>query len=266
MNKQQIIDLWKSVGWNNSKDYHNCLISGKRPDDVIGWQLSPERINPKEFWKATDEVFFTDTVSNCCLDLGDTHSIEVANYKNHLIPLFLGLYGGMEFAMMNCRRKFKATNIAEIGFGYGSFEDLFIDKHRLDIDYYCGFDIVPRKDYVIELGDDGTFTKDQTREYKERFNIFYSCNVFQHLSPFQITKYLNQIYHMLPFGGYFVFSYIKKPNSGETYHYGQRVEIMSKKEIKNLIKETGFKIWFAYKQNSDYSEQLDPIGFVLEKI
>ena len=196
MNKQEIIDLWKSVGWKDAKDYHNCLISGKRPDDVIGWQLSPDRINVKEFWKATDEVFSTDTVANCSSSLGETYSIETANYKNHLIPLFLGLYGGMEFAILNSNKKFEYTRIAEIGYGYGSFEEYFINKSLHRISYYEGYDIIPRKPNVTELGDDGTFTEVQSDINKDRFQIYYSCNVFQHLSPFQITKYLNQIYHV----------------------------------------------------------------------
>jgi hypothetical protein len=268
MLKEDIISLWKEVGWNNSKDYHDYILSNKdKHDHIIGDLLNPSKTNIKEFWKATDEVFSTDTVANCDINHGVNFSIERANYNNHLIPLFLGLYGGMEFAIFNSKRKFDYVNIAEIGCGFGSFRDHFISI-RNDIDLYTGFDVIPRKPEFIELSDDGNFTEEQVELYENTgtYNIFYSCNVFQHLDQNQISKYLNQVYRMLPFGGYFVFSYIKTPENGYTYHYGQKIEIMDLDLFKQKIKEAGFQIWFFYEQSDFNLNRLCPIGFVLEKI
>ena len=268
MTEDYIINLWKKVGWTSPKEYHNYLISGKEaPDDIIGSLLSPDKIDVKTFWKATDKWFFTDTVANCNNNLGISYSQKEANYHNHLIPLFLGLYGGVEFAIFNSKHKFGTAVIAEIGCGYGSFYEHYIKDHK-DIHLYTGFDIIPRTQGVVEIeGNDGSFSEDQITSYKEKFNIFYSCNVFQHLTETQITNYLKQIYQMLPHGGFFVFSYTKKPEQGYTYHYGQKIEIMDIDYFQQKIVQMGYKIWFNYEQNKDSDPHgLIPIGIVIEKI
>lgn len=268
MHKEEIIELWKSVGWNNTNDYHNDLIiDAKMPNKIIGDTLHPSKVNPKEFWKAADEVFLTDPVANHNNNPSDILDIEKANYQNHLIPLFLGLYGGMEFAIMNIKRKFNTVNIAEIGCGYGSFEEHFINQ-RNDIDMYFGFDIIKRTKETIELeGEDGTFSSSQVALYEggSPFNIFYSCNVFQHLSEEQISKYLKQVYEMLPFGGYFVFTYVRRPKAGYTFHYGQKIEIVDIFRFNKTLIDTGYEICYTYEQLSNSSDSLVPIGFVLKK-
>lgn len=267
MTKDCIIDLWKKVGWTNAEEYHVHLFKETEiQDEYMENTLSPDRINVKEFWRAADEVFLTDTVANSINNLGNTFSQKEANFYNHLIPLFLGMYGGMEFAIFNVKQKFKRTAIAEIGCGYGSFEEHFINV-RQDIQAYIGFDVVARTPNAVEVESiDGTFSQEQIDKYKDNFNIFYSCNVFQHLSEKQITKYLTQIHHMLPYGGYFVFSYVSKPEKGYTYHYGQKIQIMDTEYLTNKIKETGFSIWFNYSQHTESNPcGLCPIGFALQK-
>ena len=268
MLKHEIIDLWKSVGWNNTQDYHSDLIiDAQMPSKIIGDSLHPSKVNPKEFWKAADEVFLTDPVANHNSNPSNTLDIERANYNNHLIPLFLGLYGGMEFAILNVKTKLQTIGIAEIGCGYGSFEQHFINN-RNDIDMYYGFDIIPRSKETIELeGEDGTFSDHQVDLYREGtpFNIFYSCNVFQHLSEEQIVKYLKQVHEMLPFGGYFVFTYVRRPDKGYTYHYGQKIDIVDRFRFNKMLYNTGFDILYTYEQWPK-ANNLVPIGFVLEKI
>lgn len=268
MTEEDIINLWKKVGWTSSKEYHDYLMSGKdAPDDTIGSLLNPDKINVKTFWKATDTWFLTDTVANSNKNLGISFSQKEANYHNHLIPLFLGLYGGVEFAIFNARYKFGISNIAEIGCGYGSFYEHYIKSHK-EVDAYTGFDIVPRNASVVEIeGKDGTFSEGQIACYKEEFNIFYSCNVFQHLTENQITKYLKQVHQMLPLGGFFVFSYTRRPEQGYTYHYGQKIEIMDADYLQQKIVQMGYKVWFNYEQNKDSDPHgLIPIGIVIEKI
>lgn len=266
MHKEEIIQLWKSVGWHNTKDYHNDLISdAQMPTKIIGDSLHPSKVNPKEFWKAADELFLTDPVANHDINPSSNLDIERANYNNHLIPLFLGLYGGMEFAILNVKQRFYTVNIAEIGCGYGSFETHFINQ-RNDIDMYFGFDIIQRTKETIELqGEDGTFSESQVASYEESpFNIFYCCNVFQHLTEEQITKYLKQVYTMLPFGGYFVFTYVRRPEVGYTYHYGQKIKILDILDFKKILVDTGYEICYTYEQ-APKSTTLVPIGFVIKK-
>jgi SAM-dependent methyltransferase len=268
--KEEFINLWKVLGWNNAEDYHKYLISDVeiRPDlqEELGNVLNPDKINVKEFWRATDEVFGTDTVCNSDVYLGKTHNIENSNYLNHLIPLFLGLYGNLEFAMLNAKRKFKTVNIAEIGCGYGSFEEYFVKPNQNKIDRYTGFDIIPRKDNFVEIGNpDGSFSDEQLKEYNEVFNIFYSCNVFQHLSELQIKKYFKQVNEMLPIGGYFVMSYVY--DVPYTFHYGQRISILPPEDVFRMVKEMGFDIWYHSLQSSTGgTHRLRPFSLTMEKV
>lgn len=269
MNKTDIIKLWKQVGWSSCRDYHHTLNDVQQAEDIsniIGDNLHPSNINIKEFWKAAEEVFLTDPVANST-ERNSSLSRQQANYHNHLIPLFLGLYGGVEFAVFNSTHKFGAASIAEIGCGYGSFYEHYIKDHK-DIHLYTGFDIIKRTQNVIEIeGEDGTFSKAQIKTYKDTFSIFYSCNVFQHLTEMQITKYLTQVHEMLPHGGFFVFSYVVPPEKGYTYHYGQKIEIMKTEQLEQVITEMGYKIWFNYKQNENSSfDKLIPTGIVIEKL
>lgn len=267
--KQDFIDLWKAVGWNNAEDYHKYIVSDEklRPDlneKIIDF-LNPDKINVKEFWKATDEVFGTDTVCNSDLTLGKTHNIEASNFFNHLIPQFLGLYGNLECAILNASRKFKNISIAEIGCGYGSFEHWFVQPNRNRIDKYTGFDIIPRREDFVEIGNpDGSFSDEQLKEYNGVFNIFYSCNVFQHLSESQIRKYFKQVNEMLPIGGYFLMTYVY--DVPYTYHYGQKVDIIPYEDFIELTKEMGFGACFVNLQKCSNNSQLKPFSVTLEKI
>lgn len=268
MTEEDIIKLWKTVGWNSSKEYHNYLLSGNEDSEkVIGSLLNPENIDIKTFWKATDKWFSTDTVANSDDNLGTVYSQKEANYRNHLIPMFLGLYGGVEFAIFNSVRKFGTVCIAEIGCGYGSFYEHYVKDHK-DVYLYAGFDLIARTQNVIEIeGEDGTFSEAQIETYKNNFSIFYSCNVFQHLAENQIVKYLNQVHEMLPPGGFFVFSYVVPPEKGYTYHYGQKIQIMNSEYLEQIIIELGYKIWFNYKQNENSAvNKLIPTGIVIEKL
>ena len=65
MTEEDIINLWKKVGWTSSKEYHDYLMSGKdAPDDTIGSLLNPDKINVKTFWKATDTWFCSNNKSH----------------------------------------------------------------------------------------------------------------------------------------------------------------------------------------------------------
>jgi len=264
MNKIDIINFWKEMGWNSIQDYSNFLKSHSylEIEEKLGDKLHPDNINVKEFWRAAEDVFATDPV---CNSIGNSlKSIKESNERNNFIPLFLGLLGGLELAILNIKR-YHTVHIAEIGAGYGSFEDGVINN-RNDIYSYTGFDIIPRREDQVELmGENGSFSDEQLIEYKDKFNVFYSCNVFQHLSEKQIRKYLKDIFNMLPHYGFFVLSYVNDEDGTvkSTKHYGQIINVLSKEKFKDIIRSAGFKILFEYIQH--HGTGLKPIGFVLEK-
>ena len=92
------------------------------------------------------------------------------------------------------------------------------------------------------------------------FNIFYSANTFQHLSPKQIRKYLNQIYEMLPVGGYFSLMYVH--DAQNTYHYGQCIKIIEENEFFDLIKSIGYDIVLVSKM---FIGDIKPMSILIQK-
>jgi hypothetical protein len=265
LTKNKIKTLWKNAGWNSETDYHIYL-------KVIGHGekidlLNPDRVSPKAFWKATDEWFGTDTVCNTKLTTQKSLTIENCNEQNHKIALYSGLLGVMELAIENMKRKFNGeVSIGEIGCGHGSFYRNFFLR-RDDIRCYFGFDVVKRfSNCLVVEGKDGTFTKKQVEFFKNRINIFYSSNVFQHLSPKKIKKYLRQMYEILPFGGSCVLMYVKPPKTKHSYHYGQAVEIMETQEFYEACRDVGFEIEMKVEQSIVNNKTFNVLGVFLTKI
>lgn len=253
MTKLDILNKWKSIGWNNAKQYHQTIIF-ETPQIK---EFDPNQISPQQFWQAADEHFYTDAVAN-----SDVHrallNVDQSNLNNHNIALYLGMIGQLEMAVAETKRKFNKPRIAEIGCGYGSLYENYIKPNCLN---YTGFDVIKRFPQAFKIkGEDGTFSANQIKKYKEEFNIFYSANVFQHLSPKQITQYLNQIYDLLPYGGYANIMYVYDVNN--TYHYGQTVEIIPRLEFEQLINQIGYNIISSTTSNRGL---LKPFSVLLEK-
>ena len=244
LTKNKIINIWKNQGWNNISDYHKALNSYKF--DKIDL-LDPDKISSKAFWKASDVWFNTDTVCNSQLNNFFQTSISQANYTNNKIALHSGLLGLVNWGIENCDLKFKNTFIGEIGCGYGSFYEHFAKEKSV---YYVGFDVVKRFDKCVEVkGKDGTFTNKQIEEYQNKINLFYSCNVFQHLSPKKIEKYLRQMHEILPLGGHAVLAYVNNEQESCSYHYGQSVNLIPTKDFYKLCDDAGFTIETKIEQN-----------------
>lgn len=258
MSKENIIELWKNVGWNNLDDYHNHLNSLE--ERIIIPELHPDNVNPKHFWMAADEHFDKDPVCNHVNIPDQTRLTRMESNKlNYQIPLSMGMICQMDYIIKDIKKKFNKVNIAEIGCGYGSLlENYYMDSETS----YTGFDLIKRTDYTEEIeGTDGTFSDSQVEKYKEKFNIFFSSNTFQHLSEKQITKYLTQVHDMLPYGGYFNLMYVV--GSRKTYHYGQVVYIISEIEMNILLRQIGFNIIGSTRMQFDNS--LTPYSLLLKK-
>lgn len=263
MTKDQIIDLWISVGWNNINNYHNHLKSGH--DKIILSHLDPDKINPKVFWQASDEHFGTDPVCNqTAYDFSHSLDIKEANHFNNLVTIHTGMAGQTMFLASLLNAKFGRVDIAEIGCGYGAGKSLYleIENKYYGNTTYTGFDIIKRMNSSLEPeGEDGTFSNEQISKYAEEFNLFFSSNTFQHLSRKQIESYLRGIYNMLPYGGYFNMMYVD--DCKETYHYGQVIELVPIPELITLIKVIGFDI--VGSSTIEIPNSLKPINLVLRK-
>jgi hypothetical protein len=264
MNKKQIIELWKSVGWNNLNDYHEYLKSAD--DRLILAELDPDKINPKTFWQAADEHFGTDPVCNHNNNPSKVLPIHEANSQNYRLAVYTGMAGQTLCLAAMLYDTFGKVNIAEIGCGYACINCLYqeIENKYWTKTSYTGFDIIKRterEEDVVEIeGEDGTFSSNQVLKYNEQFNLFYSSNTFQHLSKKQVEKYLTQVYHMLPYGGFFNVMYTDSVNS---YHYGQKIELFNLDEFQKLIKDIGYSI-VGYC-SLEIPNSLTPHSFVLKK-
>jgi len=260
MTKQQIIDLWKSVGWNTLSDYHNHLKSDTIHIELP--ELDPDKINPKTFWKAADEHFGTDPICNQTIH-GRLLDIQEADYQNYLITVYTGMAGQTSGIASLLKRTLGRIDIAEIGCGYSSAKSLYleIENRYYGSTTYTGFDVIKRASSSVEIeSEDGTFSNEQILKYTEEFNLFFSSNTFQHLSRIQIESYLRSIYNMLPYGGYFNMMYV---DDLKTYHYGQVVNIIPKDDLIKFIKVIGYDI--VGSTSFEIPNSLTPYTLVLKK-
>ena len=259
MNKEQIIDLWKSVGWNTLNDYHSYLKS--TDERMVLDDLDPDKINPKEFWKASDEHFGTDPVCNHSNLTESRLSIHEANKLNYKIPLYMGMIGQTQGCIADLKHKMGYASLAEIGCGYGSFFQNFVNVETYEHIDHRGFDIIPRTVSTVEIeGKDGCFSEHQVEKYTEKFNLFFSSNTFQHLSKKQVEKYLTQVYNMLPYEGCFNVMYVDAEFS---YHYGQKIKLFDLDSFESLVKTIGYSIMGS--STMQIPNSLKPYSFVLKK-
>jgi len=259
---EEVIDTWKKLGWDSTEKYHKALSEASTEEDrELYTTLDPDVVDPKTFWKATDIHFNTDTVCNQML-LNQSLSIEESNKTNHGIAEDSSAVAYMNIAVRSIKNKGKEVSVAEIGCGYGSFYENYIKPN--DIKSYKGFDIIQRYDEAEELmGKGGCFSDFQVADCKDKFNIFYSCNVFQHLSQNQTKKYLDQVYEMLPNYGYFVLMYAQTSSGlNRTFHYGQTVQLFTLGGIEEEIVRRGFII---EAKSSLFIGGIQPTCYLLKK-
>jgi len=260
LNTTSIIELWKSVGWNTLNDYHDHL---RNTDTrIIFEELHPDVVDARQFWKAADEHFATDPVCNHSNCVEQQLSVQQANRHNYNIPLNMGMMAQVEWSISQLRATTGVASVAEIGCGYGSFYENYIEPYPFDGMTYQGFDVVARTEHAVETqGEDGCFSQQQVERYREQFNMFFSSNTFQHLSKRQTSKYMSQIYDMLPYGGYFNLMCVDGEEA--CYHYGQAIELFSIQQLRSLIIDVGFKI--IGSTTMQLVGSLTPHSFALQK-
>lgn len=236
--------LWTEHGITNIEEYNKLAPTLCRNKEFCEHF---KNLDYKSFWNASHDFFGTDPICNnsskLSIDL-DLQKIEHANKLNWSIAHYCGVMGMFDLFFMNCKARGIVPHIGEIGAGYGCIFEYLKTKDPTSYNY-TGFDIIPRFDDVVEVGDDGCFTGEQVKTYESKFNLMYSFNVFQHLEKHQIENYINHSFTMLD-----------KSNLSSmilgicldksTFHYGQVVELPTTDEFHQMI-EGKFEILSTYR-------------------
>lgn len=267
MNKQEIIDLWKEYDIDSVEKYKDFL-NRKKVDEkefarilnILSEKLNYDSINPKEFWLACDEVFGIDPVCNIVVDSANTknkdlnsliNNIDFANTTNLKIPKQCGMLGLFDLDYENTcfYRNNERCKVGEIGTGLGCFKK-YVEQHYPKVDYF-GFDVVSRVEGCTEL-ENGCFSDDYVEQNKETFDVFYSCNVFQHISIKSTEKYFEQVSKLLKKSGYFLCSGVSSANK-HSLHYGQVIKCLSFNEVIDIATKYGFGPQSMFSQQGNFS-------------
>lgn len=227
--------IWSGRGITDVRAYQSMGSELSKDDDFCS---KFEKINYKNFWKASHEFFGTDPIANNTVKLKtdlDIRKIEDANKHNWSIAHYSGVTGLMDLFFENAKSRNMHVNLAEIGSGYGSIFE-FLKTKDSNLYDYTGFDLISRFDDVVEVeGEDGTLSDAQIEQFKNKFNLIYSFNVFQHLEKYQIEKYINQAYSLLDTKN-FSSMILGVCIGGKSFHYGQRIDLPSIDEFYDMIK------------------------------
>lgn len=264
MKKYEIIELWKSCGIENVQDYSSFLKKMMDKDDdaskivkKMSDLLDYDKISPSEFWEAYDEMFGTDPVCNSIqnpngeiCELPKQHDQEEANRKNLKIAIQSGMLGMFDLCYDNCLRLFGECVVGEIGCGYGCFSE-YLKKQYSEKIKYKGFDVVKRIPECEQVKD-GYFSNQQMEKYKNSFGVFYSCNVFQHVSPEGIEKYFEQVSSLLNDKGYFLCSGVNAVNK-KSLHYGQIVRTLDFSDFIDIAERFNLYVQSCYQQTGEFS-------------
>lgn len=199
-------------------------------------KLSPDTIRSDEFWEWTAKsAFEKDAVT-----FGMTKDTppETCNLVGFLISLETGCIN----YFMHRRAVLPHLNVLEIGPGYGFFKNICEESPTVS---YKGVDVYPRIPGIYKIADGDTLLPDEVRN--EKYDIVFSSNVFQHLTPRQRDSYYQQVSQLLKPHGIFSFNSIaSRPNFNKGFvcgdkkylcHYGQYTEIESLKSYWTQLNE-----------------------------
>lgn len=239
MEVEDYINLWTGCGINSVEDYFK-LRNDK--DLRLKLYIDREKMNYRNFWKATDLHFSYDTVCNSSKSTIDksfdpVSSLKDCNAKNYGLFHMMGLDGWLDCVKYNLDVRKIEPNLLEIGPGWGAMVENYVCKYPNM--KYTGFDVVSRFENVVEVeGENGTLSKEQLEKYRGSFNMAVCFNVFQHLYKDQISEYIGQVHELLTPNSYSAFVAQFCYQAGDcktTSHYGQVVELPTYEEIKEML-------------------------------
>lgn len=199
--------------------------NGLTPEEIE--LLSPDRLRSSDFWEWTAKSpFEKDTIT---YGMESERDINECNFRNHLLALETGMLN-YYFKLSSLLRRGDLLKVLEIGPGFGAFKEVCDHSPRGDVEYW-GVDVYPRIDGVLPIMDGDTKFPDIVATQK--FDLVYSSNVFQHLSPRQRVSYIIQAAEVLHPRGIFSFNTaVYQPDTGfrcgeKRYmcHYGQYTEM-----------------------------------------
>ncbi|MCX5657810.1 MAG: methyltransferase domain-containing protein, partial [Candidatus Omnitrophica bacterium] len=211
--------------------------------------LSPDRIHNGDFWKVIGEIFGVDCVANT-MNKTLSDNVDVGNLRN------LGLASMMGALNFVDEWRHGHFPVLEIGPGYGNFKS----NCQMTTDFmYAGVDIYPKIPGIFSTTPQGTLDEEFVETGKDKMQIVYSSNVFQHLSNKQRSKYYADIHKILHPKGVFIFNLLvhfynpadatpetRSAFDGRQYlkHYGQMTEVPFYPE---LMDELGKYFYILYE-------------------
>jgi hypothetical protein len=202
------------------------------PNTKLIERLSPDLVDCRDFWRACDELFGLDPVSNLAVNpsIGRLpYAVESRMDANRMNLRFAKSFGITDLLEENPQQRLK---VFEVGPGYGSIMN-FIETHTNH--EYTGVDVAPRIPGVIEATAEGFIPEELIKRDAGLYSYVVSSNVFQHLSSKQRARYYDDVRALLIRGGLFIFNLCVdtgKPGylrdaSGKAWcdHYGQFTEV-----------------------------------------
>jgi hypothetical protein len=195
--------------------------------------LHPDVINSEDFWKVCEDLFSTDCVANA-VDNGTTVAY------NHMSGNRMNLRIARSVGLINWIDEFRHYNLSllELGPGYGSLRNYVEATTMFN---YVGFDVVPKTPDVKKCTSEGHIPPEYVSENAGKFNIVFSSNVLQHLSPKQRLKFFDDAYTLLSEEGMLMFNIqtdVKLPIERRYMTlYGQFIEIPTYEEIIGIVQE-----------------------------
>lgn len=200
-------------------------------------KLSPDTIRSDQFWEWTAQSEFEkDAVTN---GVTKEQSIHACNYSNYNIALITGCLNYFHIFSQLSNQVVKKFNVLEIGPGYGFFKTMCEEFPNID---YVGVDVYPRIPGILKIADGDTQLPDEV--IAKKFDLVFSSNVFQHLTPRQRRSYYSQVADVLAPYGIFSFNTITKSDKGfksgdRRYmcHYGQYTELQNLSEYIEELSE-----------------------------
>jgi hypothetical protein len=234
-------------------DYDNAKRHPSLPityygDDMIE-NLSPDKIDSRDFWKASTYLF---PLFSICGGEKILKTIQEANDGTFSTACGLGVIKPINDYYVH-EPNFK---ILEIGPGYGGFHSHIKDLCGTDENYY-GIDVNPLYKYERLFKTTG---KTIPNKVPNNLDIVYSMNVFQHLSKTQRKGYYTRIHKKLKKGGVFVFGMFVETEKNKDWN------VWGTKDFNGRNYCYFFRQLTIVDREDELLSELSEIGFEVEKL
>ena len=257
---KKITKIFKNVKIEIDKGYpgpactylNNMIKKGEdRPltKDEITWLRPNKNFDNNHFWKTIHETFGTQAITNIKgLSIKDANKATLRMSKDFKL-------------LERVKKKLnKDIKILEIGSGYGNFHN-WLEENNFNMDNYYSIEVYPYFYHDnLYITDGNTFP-----EKLPKFDIVYSCNVFQHLIQKQRNMYYENIYKHLTFNGVFYgsnfFTHPKTKNM-KIDNNGKEVDLWGMKDEDGNDYLTFFGQYTEVENAIEWVDKMNDIGFI----